>query len=166
MYGVINEFVPEPIVQPPAAIPPTPGTYTTIADLGKELDRIENKLHWVLDFTNGQTIQQTAPMEAVDVIEVPEADEDIELDADVAAFIVTTTNIGPQADIRFGNPQQLFGVGRVVIGNGTAWGPPTEITVSPMLFLKTSPLQKQVRVQVDPPAVATVTTLKRLPPQG
>lgn len=166
MPGSVEPFVPDDIVQPPTAIPPTPRVYTTIEDLGAELDQIETKLHWVLNYLTPMAVDTWAPMVADELVTPATAEEDIELGPDVTGFVVTVTNIGNQTDERFGEPRQLHKLGRVVMGTGGSWLQPIEITVSPMLVLKPDPSIKFCRVQVYPPATATVTTLVKAPPAG
>ena len=164
--GTINDHVPDAIVQPDSAIPPEPGVYVDVGDLGAELDAIEQKLHWVLDYTAHQLVTAIDPLVADDVVDVVDPEEDVELGPDVLGVIVTITDIPGSTDERFGEPRQLHNLGRVVLGNGTAWLPPVPITVSPMLLLKTDATITAVRVQTFPPAAATVTKLVRAAPVG
>jgi hypothetical protein len=159
-------YVADEPVQPASAIPPEAGVYTTIADLGAELDRLEYKLHAVLDIGTQGTIRSTLALvpdaEPVSL----EGDETVELVDESAGFIVTVANIGNQTDERFGEPRMLHNLGRVVVGSATGWMPPIEITVSPMLICNLPPGVKYVRVHVLPPATATIQKLKAPAPVG
>lgn len=159
-------FTPPVQAKPLTAIPPTPRVYATIPDLGKELDNIENKLHWILD----TVVTGAYELHAASVVDGPsvtvQPNVDIPLLEDASGFIVTVSSIGNQTDEHFGEPRQLHRLGRVVIGNAAGWGPPLEITVSPMLITNLPPGTDRIRVHVEPPATATVVPLARVIPRG
>lgn len=165
-FGSSTAFVPPAITQPASAIPPTPKTYATISDLGAELDAIENKLHWVLSYTANSVIADTAPLVADISSPVVDASTDIPISRESAGFILTVANLPPFTDESFPEPRQLHRLGRVFLGNGAAWSPPIEVTVSPMLILKQSPWQTVVRVQLHAPATGTIVSLVKAPPVG
>jgi len=158
-------FVPPDIYQPPTAIPPPAGNYPDIAALGAELDRIENKLHLVLEQGIQQEIASIWPLVESGEVETPTNDEDVEL-GDAAGFIVTVSNPGLDVDESFGAPIEMNGVGRVVLGNGVAWLPPIPITVSPLLLTNLPATITVCRVHVYVPATFTVQRLARAAPTG
>lgn len=159
-------YTPPVVPQPPTAIAPTPKVYGTIPDVGKELDRIEQKLHWVLNSLVSAEIELHAPS----VVDAPpiavQPNVDIPLLPDASGFIVTVANIGNQTDERFGEPRQLHRLGRIVLGNAGGWFSPIEITVNPMLVTNLPAGTDRIRVHVEPPATATVLALARAQPVG
>lgn len=161
-----TSYTPPPVVQPPSAIAPAPRVYVTIPDLGKELDALEMKLHWILGYTSDRVVADIAPLVADEILPVADAATDVPLAADVAGFILNVTGIPPFVDETFPAPNRLHRLGRVLLGNGVAWSPPIEVTVVPMLILKESTFHTVVRVQLNTPAVGSVTTLVKAPPLG
>ena len=158
-------YVPPPVDQPPTAIAPPAGDYPDIAALGRELDNIERKLHFVLEQGILQEIATVWPLtEDPEVLE-PANDESIDL-GDASGFIVTVSNPGLDVDESFGSPVEMRGVGRVVLGNGSAWMPPIPITVSPLLLTNLPPTITVCRVHVFVPATFTVQRLRRAAPVG
>lgn len=159
--GGTAPYVPPTVVQPPTAIGPEPKVYVDIPDLGRELDSIEQKLHSLvygvtqLQVSDFPVVHEpvSAPVDATNT-EVP-------LEEDVIGVLITTSNVGPFADERFGLPVALHRLGRVVIGTVNGWGRPIDITVSPMLIWDLPPKPTRIVAYAAPPATVTVQPLRR-----
>jgi hypothetical protein len=163
-HGGAEDYVPPELVEPPGLVAPTPKTYTDIADLGAELDKLEQKLHWVLDYAAAAASDKFIPLVVDGSTEEPEPDEDIELGPQHLGVIVYAAPVTYETSLEFGDPPRLFHYGRILMGNGDGWLQPIDLTVQPMIVLKPDPTMNVVRVHARDGVTITLQKLVKPPP--
>jgi len=154
-----TDYTPQPQPQPAGVLAPTTKVYTTIADLGAELDALELKsdvalqhLQYLAQFQSPPSTSSDAPIEVA-------ADAPVDL-AGAVGFIVTVASIPAEADELFGTPVRYHRIGRVTVGTDLGWYPSIDLVHSPLLVSPLPPGATKCQVNVYPPATATVTVLR------
>lgn len=171
-----HDETPQPAI--PGLPAPESRTYSSIPDVGKELDRQEHKLDLIRDLLTYLT-NVTAPpaIHVAPALPVPTPPVDLTppvpgvppIPPDPSTYviplqqargiIVILSAVPPQADERFGIPPKLHNVGRVTFGTTDAWFPPVDISENPLIVAPFPPYATRVVVTVEPPATATYTLL-------
>jgi hypothetical protein len=152
------ENVPQIEPVPEDYVAPTTTIYTDVADLGAELDRLERKAELVRDLVVYLVNRLAPPAIIVDATEL-EADEEIPL-LEAKGCIITVSSIPDAVGMSFGDPPSFTGLGRVTFGTTAAWFPSVELVQNPMVLAPLPAYATRIRVQVAPPATATVQLLR------
>jgi hypothetical protein len=156
-----------PTVQPPVigALEPTHNTYTTIADLGAELDHQEDKLDQLRQTLAFLVQIQAAPSLAPDeVLPGPDLPVDPPVDIPVGAIaaVVTVSTIPASSNVELLDPQRYSRLGMITLGTADGWLPSIHIEHNPQMIVPLPPWAKLIRVSVYSPATATVRFLTKL----
>lgn len=149
---------PTPQPAPVGYIPPTSRTYDDIADLGDELDNLEQKLDRVQQLLYYLISRNLIPADALGEPEVVDDDEVVDVKGAVGV-LVTLSGIPASVSLGFGTPVRLFKVGRVSLGNNDGWFADYEIEHTPFVIAPLPPGTTQMTVNVIPPIVASIVKL-------
>jgi hypothetical protein len=153
-----EEFVPIAPEAPAGVVPPTSRTYTTIADLGAELDALEYKSEVLIALVRFLAGQIALPGEIdEDLLEVAPNDP-IELD-DANGIVVYLASLIPAVGVEFAEPQLLTRAGRIELGTADGWLPSIPIDHTPMVVTPLPVGAERVQVIVPPGMSAAVRKL-------
>jgi hypothetical protein len=157
----------EPTAQPPVigALEPTHNTYTSIADLGVELDHQEDKLDQLRQTLAFLVQIQAAPSLAPDeVLPGPDlpVDPPVDIPPGAIAAVVTVSSIPASSNVELLDPQRYSRLGQITLGTADGWLPSIKIEHNPQMVVPLPPWAKLIRVGVYSPATATVRFLTKL----
>jgi hypothetical protein len=157
----------DPTPQPPVigALEPTHKTYASIADLGAELDHLEDKGDQLRQSLAFLIQQQASPSLAPDDVlpgpDVP-TDPPVDIPPGAIAAVVTVSAIPTSSSVELLEPQRYSRLGMITLGTADGWLPSMHIEHNPQLVVPLPPWAKLIRVSVFPPATATVRFLTKL----
>ncbi len=156
-----------PTSQPPVigALPPNVRTYSSIADLGVELDHQEDKLDQIRQTLAFLVQIQATPDLGTDAVDpgsdLPTTDP-VDVPPGAIAAVVTISSIPSSSNVELLEPQRYSRVGRITLGTSDGWLPSLAIEHNPQLVVPLPPWVKLIRVSVYPPATAAVRFLTKL----